>query len=105
MDICWRFLNAGSDIGYAPAAVVWHHRRSTVSHISGNRSATGMPKPCCTSNIPTASTRSATRLGRRDLRRRGARPRLAPPVIYHGRFGDELFPAIYRQTRVGSAPT
>jgi GT2 family glycosyltransferase len=30
VDVCWRLLDAGHAIGYAPAAVVWHHRRATV---------------------------------------------------------------------------
>jgi hypothetical protein len=30
VDVCWRFLDAGLRIGFAPAALVWHHRRSTV---------------------------------------------------------------------------
>src|SRR5206468_7933863 len=30
VDVCWRLLDAGLDIGYAPAALVWHHRRGTV---------------------------------------------------------------------------
>jgi len=30
VDICWRFLDSGKKIGYAAAAVVWHHRRQTV---------------------------------------------------------------------------
>jgi GT2 family glycosyltransferase len=30
VDICWRWWDAGLRIGYAPSALVWHHRRSTV---------------------------------------------------------------------------
>ena len=30
VDICWRFLDADLPIGYAPGAMVWHHRRATV---------------------------------------------------------------------------
>src|SRR5439155_25944316 len=31
VDICWRLQDLGWRIGYAPAAVVWHHRRTTLS--------------------------------------------------------------------------
>ncbi len=30
VDICWRLQAAGHTIGFAPAALVWHHRRCTV---------------------------------------------------------------------------
>jgi Glycosyltransferase like family 2 len=30
VDVCWRWLDAGWKIGYAPEAMVWHHRRNTV---------------------------------------------------------------------------
>lgn len=30
VDICWRLQAAGGAIGFAPAALVWHHHRATV---------------------------------------------------------------------------
>ncbi len=30
VDFCWRLQDAGVRIGFAPAAMVWHHRRSSV---------------------------------------------------------------------------
>jgi GT2 family glycosyltransferase len=30
VDICWRIQERGWTIGFAPAAVVWHHRRSSI---------------------------------------------------------------------------
>jgi glycosyltransferase involved in cell wall biosynthesis len=30
VDVCWRLHDSGRRIGYSPAAVVWHHRRTTV---------------------------------------------------------------------------
>jgi GT2 family glycosyltransferase len=30
VDFCWRLQDAGYTIGFAPAAVVWHHRRNSV---------------------------------------------------------------------------
>ncbi|MGH7970526.1 MAG: glycosyltransferase family 2 protein, partial [Limisphaerales bacterium] len=31
VDVCWRLQQAGHKLGFAPAAFVWHYRRSTVS--------------------------------------------------------------------------
>jgi GT2 family glycosyltransferase len=30
VDLCWRIQDAGWKLGFAPAAVVWHHRRNSV---------------------------------------------------------------------------
>jgi GT2 family glycosyltransferase len=30
VDICWRLRQAGSTLGFSPAATVWHHRRNSV---------------------------------------------------------------------------
>ena len=30
VDVCWRLQAEGDQIVFAPAAMVWHHRRSTV---------------------------------------------------------------------------
>src|SRR5207245_6930080 len=30
VDVCWRLRDRGGIIGYAPAAVVWHHRRKSI---------------------------------------------------------------------------
>ena len=30
VDVCWRLQSAGGDIGFAPAALVWHHHRPSV---------------------------------------------------------------------------
>jgi hypothetical protein len=30
VDLCWRIQDAGGTIGFSPAAVVWHHRRSSI---------------------------------------------------------------------------
>ena len=30
VDVCWRFQAVGAEIGFAPAALVWHHHRSSL---------------------------------------------------------------------------
>jgi hypothetical protein len=30
VDICWRFQEIGSTLGFSPAAAVWHHRRRSI---------------------------------------------------------------------------
>jgi glycosyltransferase involved in cell wall biosynthesis len=31
VDVCWRLQEAGWSLGFSPAAMVWHHRRNSVS--------------------------------------------------------------------------
>ncbi len=31
VDVCWKILDRGREIGFSPAAQVWHHRRDSVS--------------------------------------------------------------------------
>src|SRR5204862_2650081 len=31
VDVCWRLQARGWTLGFSPAAVVWHHRRNSVS--------------------------------------------------------------------------
>jgi GT2 family glycosyltransferase len=102
VDICWRFLNAGSDIGYAPAAMVWHHRRSTVRAYLRQQIGYGYAEAMLYFKHPDRFNAFGNSQWAGVIYGEGAHG-LAwhPPVIYHGRFGDELFPAIYRQTRVG----
>ncbi len=33
VDVCWRLQAEGEKIVYAPAAMVWHHRRATVGRL------------------------------------------------------------------------
>lgn len=41
VDICWRMLEAGYRLGYAPAAFVWHFRRNTVKAYYGQQRGYG----------------------------------------------------------------
>ena len=31
VDVCWRLQEMGENIGFSPSALVWHHRRKTIS--------------------------------------------------------------------------
>lgn len=41
VDICWRILDAGFQLGYCPAAFVWHFRRNTVRAYYGQQRGYG----------------------------------------------------------------
>ena len=41
VDLCWRLQERGWKIGYSPAAVVWHHRRSSLRSYWGQQRGYG----------------------------------------------------------------
>jgi O-antigen biosynthesis protein len=41
VDICWRLLEAGFRLGFAPAAFVWHFRRNTIKAYYGQQRGYG----------------------------------------------------------------
>jgi hypothetical protein len=41
VDICWRLLDAGFTLGFAPAAFVWHFRRNTIQAYYGQQRGYG----------------------------------------------------------------
>ena len=44
VDVCWRLQARGWKIGFASAALVWHHHRSSVRPTGDSRSATAKAK-------------------------------------------------------------
>ena len=41
VDVCWRMLDAGLKLGFAPAAFVWHFRRNTIKAYYGQQRGYG----------------------------------------------------------------
>jgi O-antigen biosynthesis protein len=96
VDICWRLLAAKHRIGYAAAAMVWHHRRCTVKAYFAQQRGYGRAEAMLAFKHPQ---RFAAGLPRFDGVIYGdgkiALP-LVPGRIYHGRFGSALFQTIYQ---------
>jgi glycosyltransferase involved in cell wall biosynthesis len=98
VDFCWRWLDAGLTIGYAPAALVWHHRRSTVSAYLKQQKGYGRSEAMLLFKHPERFTDHGYSLWQGTIYGDGAVGLATlPPVIYHGRFGTAAFQTIYRQ--------
>jgi glycosyltransferase involved in cell wall biosynthesis len=97
VDICWRFQDAGYTIGFAPAAVVWHFRRNTVSAYCTQQRGYGKAEALVYSKHPFRFNLfgQAKWLGRiyGDLSTSLLLSR--QPVIYAGVFGRGLFQTLY----------
>jgi GT2 family glycosyltransferase len=100
VDICWRFLDAGYEIGYAASALVWHHRRSTVRGYLRQQKGYGLAEGILyfkhrhRFNMLGCSKWHGVIYGEGAV----GLPSATPPV-YHGRFGGGPFQIIYRNNR------
>ncbi len=98
VDICWRFLDAGYRIGYAPGAMVWHHRRSTIGAYLRQQKGYGKAEAMVQLKHPHRFGPLGRSRWAGTIYGEGAvgLPLLAP-VIYHGRYGTAPFQTIYRR--------
>jgi glycosyltransferase involved in cell wall biosynthesis len=98
VDICWRFLDAGLKIGYAPAALLWHRRRASVSAYLRQQKGYGRSEAMVHFKHPHRVNAlgyfrwSGVIYGDGGLVRDDARAK-----VFHGQFGSSPFQLIYRQ--------
>jgi len=98
VDVCWRLLDKGWQIGFSPAAVVWHHRRNSVKAYWKQQKNYGRAEALLEQKWPEKYNGAGhvTWAGRVY----GAGPtKLLGGVsrIYHGVWGSSPFQSIYRQ--------
>lgn len=97
VDVCWRFIDEGWQIGYAPAAVVWHHRRNTTKAFYKQQKGYGRAESMLQLKHPSRfNALSCSRWSGVIYGDRSAKLSVREPVIYHGRFGEGLFQFLYR---------
>ncbi|HEV8378173.1 MAG TPA: glycosyltransferase [Tepidisphaeraceae bacterium] len=99
VDICWRFLDAGMTIGYAPAALVWHHRRNTVGAYLRQQKGYGRAEAMVQFKHPhRVNSLGAFRWSGVIYGDGGPRRGHGREAVFHGRFGCGPFQIIYRQS-------
>jgi len=101
VDLCWRMLDAGGEIGFHPAAVVWHHRRPSARAFLRQQRSYGHSEALVEARHPNRFTDlgSARWLGTiyAPSWARSGRQR-----IYRGEFGTSLFQSVYRSESHGA---
>ena len=102
VDICWRLLDADLPIGYAPGAMVWHHRRATVKAYAKQQKGYGRSEALVHFKHPQRCGVFGRSSWRGIIYGDGAvgLP-LRPQIVYHGQFGGGLFQTIYRHNHYG----
>jgi cellulose synthase/poly-beta-1,6-N-acetylglucosamine synthase-like glycosyltransferase len=104
VDVCWRLIDAGKKIGFAPGAMVWHHRRSSVRAYIKQQQGYGRSEAMVHFKHP----RRFDALGKSNWKGviygdGAVGLPVLPPLIYHGPMGAAPFQTIYRQNRYGLA--
>ena len=106
VDVCWKLLARQMRIAFAPSAVVWHHRRSTVRGFLRQQSGYGFAEAHLRRRYPGrfnvfghAVWSGGIYDGAHHGLRRDGLPCLLRPRIYQGQFGGAPFQSLYQPFR------
>jgi O-antigen biosynthesis protein len=97
VDFCWRLQDAGYEIGYSPAAMVWHFRRNTVRAYIGQQKGYGKAEALVLAKHPARFNLlgQAKWAGRIYGDLSSVMFPSRRPFIYAGMFGRGLFQTLY----------
>ncbi|HEX2026514.1 MAG TPA: glycosyltransferase [Nitriliruptorales bacterium] len=94
VDLCWRMLDRAWDIGFHPAALVWHHRRQGLRAYLRQQSGYGRAEALVRVRHPTRFNAMGTARWRgriyNPLRAEAGRQR-----IYRGPYGTAAYQSVY----------
>ncbi|MFI5005803.1 MAG: glycosyltransferase [Solirubrobacterales bacterium] len=102
VDLCWRLQEEGDKIVFAPAAMVWHHRRATVKAYLKQQRGYGEAEGLLKRKHPEkfrGFRADLSWLGR-IYTRAGLGLSVGEPIIHHGVFGAGMFQTIYSAPQV-----
>ncbi len=95
VDLCWRVLDRGWEIGFHPAALVWHHRRPSMRAYLRQQRGYGRSEALVEARHPNRFTASGTARWRGSIYNSFA-PSLGRQRVYHGEYGTAPFQSVYR---------
>ena len=99
VDVCWRLEQAGFKIGFSPAALVWHYRRSTLAAYLGQQHGYGEAEALLVRKHPEYFNSFGGSLWRGRIYTASKFGVLVhSPIIYRGTFGSAWFQTLYSAT-------
>lgn len=108
VDVCWRLQERGWTLGFHPAAVVWHHRRSSVRAYWKQQVGYGRAEAMLERKWPEKYNGGGHPIWGGRIYGQGVAQTLLRPRgrIYHGSFGVAPFQRLYRPVpwRLGFLP-
>lgn len=95
VDLCWRVLDRGWEIGFHPAALVWHHRRSGLRAYLRQQRGYGRSEALVEARHPDRFTSTGTARWRGRIYDSFA-PALGRQRVYRGLYGSAAYQSVYR---------
>lgn len=95
VDMCWRVLERGWEIGFHPAALVWHHRRDGLLAYLRQQLGYGRSEALVEARHPDRFTAWGTARWRGSIYDAAA-PAVTRQRVYRGQYGTAAFQSIYR---------
>jgi GT2 family glycosyltransferase len=97
VDICWRVQERGWTIGFAPSAVVWHHRRNSIKRYLKQQFGYAKAEALLAAKWPGKYNSAGHVTWRGRLYGKGiVETFFARSRIYHGQFGSAPFQSVYQ---------
>jgi len=98
VDFCWRVLDAGGEIGFHPAALVWHHRRPGLGSYLRQQRGYGRAEALVEARHPHrfTSSGSARWTGRIYGPASGGTAWMARQRVYRGLYGTGAYQSVYQ---------
>jgi GT2 family glycosyltransferase len=99
VDLCWRLQERGWTLGFAPAAVVWHHRRKSLSAYFQQQTGYAEAEALLQQKWPGRYNDAGHPSWQGRLYGKGLVESLFRRArIYHGAWGGALFQSVYQST-------
>jgi len=102
VDVCWRLQDAGGRIGYCAPAVVWHHRRNSLSAYLRQQRGYGRAEAMLERKWPERYSAGGHVTWHGRLYGQRSRARATGPLrwrVYHGVWGSAPFQSLYEPER------
>ncbi|MEM6601525.1 MAG: glycosyltransferase [Verrucomicrobiota bacterium] len=99
VDVCWKLLDLGYEIAFSPSAVVWHHRRFTVSTYFSQQSGYGEAEALLRfQHTSRFDTMGNSRWQGKIYGGLSTDTLFYRPMIYRGLFATGAFQSMYTQS-------
>ena len=95
VDLCWRVLDAGHEIGFHPAALIWHHRRSGFRTYLRQQKGYGRSEALVEARHPARFTPAGTARWRGRIYT-SVVPSMTRQRVYRGRYGAAAYQSVYQ---------
>jgi glycosyltransferase involved in cell wall biosynthesis len=95
VDLCWRVLGRGWEIGFHPGAMVWHRRRIGVRAYLRQQRSYGRAEALVEARHPARFTAAGTARWRGHIYDSFV-PHLSRQRIYRGAYGSAAYQSVYR---------